>query len=196
MTAADIMLHLLQVFNIVAIFTILLQSTYLLVYSREWWALMVCPWSMGQQESMGRNIGRMEELCLCPKSGLHPLRPRHRARPRLSPRDRSAMSTPTPSLCAGLPPPRIKTPWVRYANNAGVRWATVAVENHKYSIWFGLKSVYHLPISTLRSNTCYLNIFDHHLPNSVLNYNLWHDQETHLYSVFMVIVAEYQLILQ
>lgn len=58
---------------------------------------------------MGKSTGRMEGRC--PRGGLPPLRPR--ARPRLSPRSRSAMSTPTPSLSAGLLPPRTRTPWVR-----------------------------------------------------------------------------------
>ena len=51
----------------------------------------------------------MEELCPCPRSGLHPLRPRRRVSLRPSPRDRSAMSTRTPSPSAGLLQPRIRT---------------------------------------------------------------------------------------
>lgn len=133
------MLIMLIIFRIV-----LIESMYLLVCSRGWWALMVCPWSMGQQESTGRNIGQMEGLWPCPKSGLHPLRPRRRARPRLSPRDRSAMSTPTPSLFAGLHPPRIRTPWVRYPNTARMYWATEALQQeiHKQqNIWLSFKSI-------------------------------------------------------
>lgn len=75
---------------------------------------MACRWSMERQESTARNTGQMGVQCLCLKLGQHPLRLRHRASPRSSPRDRSATSTPTPSLCVGLLLPRIKTQWVSW----------------------------------------------------------------------------------
>lgn len=84
-----------------------------LVSSRGWWVQMGCPWWMGQQESTGRSTGQMGGRCRCLLLGLHPLKPNHRASPRLSLRDRSATSTPTLCLSAGPPPPRIKTQWVR-----------------------------------------------------------------------------------
>lgn len=119
-------------------FIVLSES--MLVYFRDWWVPMACPWSMGQQESKERNTGQKKQQCLFPKLGLHPLQPRHRYSPRSSPRDRSATSTPIPYLSAGLPPPRIKTQWVRcYPNTTKLSkeengqnvWTSSFIEEHK-----------------------------------------------------------------